>query len=239
MRTDSERYFSRDYLSHNPTWDEEHAGWKAAKIFQLISRYELQPQSLCEVGCGSGGVLAALRDYLGEGCHLTGYDIAPVLKDFWEKHGDRGIDFRLADFLESHPEEHCDILLLIDVLEHLENPLEFLRLILPRAGCFIFHIPLDLHAQGALRGTPLVLARQRTGHLHYWNKDLALAILQECGLGIRHWEYTAGTVDLPTDLWRRRLARFPRQLLFALTPDLAVRLLGGYSLLVLAHPESR
>jgi hypothetical protein len=129
--------------------------------------------------------------------------------------------------------------MLIDVIEHLENPLEFLRRSLPRASWFIFHIPLDLHAQGAIRSTPIVSARQRTGHLHYWNKDLALAMLQECGLGIRHWEYTSGTVDLPTDLWRRRLARYPRQLLFALAPDLAVRLLGGYSLLVLAHPESR
>ena len=140
-----------------------------------------------------------LRDFLGEGCRLTGYDIAPALKDFWEKHRGRGIDFRLADFLESPLEEHYDILLLIDVLEQLENPLEFLRRILPRARWFIFHIPLDLHAQGALRSTPLVLARQRTGHLHYWNKDLALAIPQECGLSIRHWEYTAGTVDLPTN----------------------------------------
>jgi SAM-dependent methyltransferase len=189
------------------------------------------------VGCGAGGILAALRGYLGDSCLLTGYDIASDLKIFWAKHAASRIDFRLADFSETSTEEHYDVLMLIDVLEHLENPLEFLRRILPRARWFIFHIPLDLHAQGVLRSTPLVLARQRTGHLHYWNKDLALAILQECSLGIRYWEYTAGTVDLPTDLWRRRLARYPRQLLFALAPDLAVRLLGGYSLLVLAHPE--
>lgn len=198
------------------------------------------PQSLCEVGCGAGGVLAGLRDYLGEGCRLIGYDIAPDLQDFWAKHAGQGIDFRLADFLESPPEEHYDVLLLIDVIEHLENPLEFLRRVLPRAGWFILHIPLDLHAQGALRSTPMVAARQRTGHLHYWNKDLALAMLEECGLKVRHWEYTAGTVDLPSASWRRRLARYPRQFWFALAPDLAVRLLGGYSLLVLAagHPES-
>jgi len=237
LKTIEERYLSGAYLGHNPSWDEAFTPWKAAKIQGLLQKYQITPQSLCEVGCGSGGVLAALRDYLGEGCHITGYDIAPALKDFWEKHGDRGIDFRLADFLESSPEEHYDILLLIDVLEHLENPLEFLRRSLPRARWFIFHIPLDLHAQGAIRSTPLGLARQRTGHLHYWNKDLALAMLQECGLGIRHWEYTAGTVDLPTYSWRRRLARYPRQLLFALAPDLAVRLLGGFSLLVLAAPR--
>jgi len=199
LNTIEERYLSGAYLAHNPSWDEAFSPWKAAKIRRLLQKYRITPQSLCEVGCGSGGVLAVLRDFLGEGCRLTGYDIAPALKDFWEKHRGRGIDFRLADFLESPLEEHYDILLLIDVLEQLENPLEFLRRILPRARWFIFHIPLDLHAQGALRSTPLVLARQRTGHLHYWNKDLALAIPQECGLSIRHWEYTAGTVDLPTN----------------------------------------
>ncbi len=229
-----DRYLTQEYLSHNPTWDEEHSGWKAAKIFQLCTRYDLQPQSVCEVGCGSGGVLAALRDYLGDGCTLFGYDIAPDLKDFWAKHARQRIDFRLADFVGSPAEEHYDVLLLIDVLEHLENPLEFLRRVLPRARWFILHIPLDLHAQGAIRSTPVMLARQRTGHLHYWNKDLALLMLKECGLQVRHWEYTAGAVDLPSASGRRRLARFLRRFVFALAPDLAARLLGGYSLLVLA-----
>ena len=129
--------------------------------------------------------------------------------------------------------------MLIDVIEHLQHPLEFLRRSLPRASWFILHIPLDLHAQGAIRSTPIVSARQRTGHLHYWNKDLALAMLRECGFGIRHWEYTSGTVDLPTDLWRRG-GLVSVEPSFALAPDSpAVRLLGGYSLLVLAHPESR
>ncbi len=235
LQTSRARYLSGAYLAHNPTWDEAFAPWKAAKIQRLLEDFRIAPRSVCEVGCGSGGILAALRGYLGDDCRLTGYDIAPDLKPFWDRQAAHAIDFRLADFSESPAAEHYDVLLLLDVLEHLENPLEFLRQALARADWFILHIPLDLHAQGALRSTPLVAARERTGHLHYWNRDLALAMLAECGLQVKHWEYTAGAVDLPTASWRRRLARYPRRALFALAPDLAVRLLGGYSLLVLAY----
>ena len=38
----------------------------------------------------------------------------------------------------------------------------------------------------------------------------------------------------PTDSLKGKTARLPRQLGFALSKDLAVRVMGGYSLLVLA-----
>jgi len=231
-----DRYISGEYLAQNPTWDEEDSPWKAAKIVKLLEKYKIAPELVAEVGCGAGGILASLRDYLGPACHLVGYDIATPLKQFWGKHAPKQIKFILGDFLENGVDDFYDVLLLIDVIEHLENPFEFLRRSLHRAGFFVLHIPIDVHASAALRNTPLLRARHQTGHLHYWNKDLILSILYDCGLQTLHWEYTAGTVELPTSLIFHKLARWPRQFLFAIAPDLAVRALGGYSLLVLAKP---
>jgi 2-polyprenyl-3-methyl-5-hydroxy-6-metoxy-1,4-benzoquinol methylase len=141
----------------------------------------------------------------------------------------------LGDFLESDPKQCYDVILLIDVLEHLENPFSMLRGILTRANLFVFHIPLNLHALGALRNSSLKRARNLTSHLHYWNKDLALAMLEGCGLEIINWEYIASAVEIPTRLWARKLMRHPRRLLFFLAPQLTFRLLGGYFLMVLAQ----
>lgn len=236
VKRSKDRYISGEYLAQNPTWDEQDSPWKAAKIARLLERYQIVPKSLCEVGCGGGGVLAALRDYIDPASLLVGYDIAPSLQEFWKKHDQKQIKFILGDFLKSGANDFYDVLLLIDVIEHLENPFEFLRRALHRANWFVLHIPIDIHASAALRSSPLLRARHKTGHLHYWSKDLALSILSDCGLQTLHWEYTAGTVELPTTLRFRQLARWPRKLFFSFAPDLAVRALGGYSLLVLAKP---
>lgn len=234
LKNAKERYISGKYLAHNPTWDEAVAPWKAEKIYRLLRQYQITPESVCEVGCGSGAILAELRHYWGPDCRLVGYDIAPSLVDFWHRYASQQLDFRLADFPVPGKSEFFEVLLIIDVLEHLENPFEFLRQALSQARWFVFHIPLDLHAQGAIRTSTLLRAHHQTGHLHYWNKDLALTLLGECGLKVIHWEYTAGSVELPTASRARRLASWPRRWLYALAPDLAVRLLGGYSLLALA-----
>lgn len=234
MKSSNELYLSGDYLLHNPSWDEDDSPWKAAKIMNLLSQHHIVPQSVCEVGCGAGRILATLRDYLGPACRLVGYDIAPVLKDFWVKYEPKQIKFILGDFLESEANDIYDILLLIDLIEHLENPFNFLRRVLGRAKWIVLHIPLELDAQKAIRHASLLKSRQQFGHLHNWNKDLALMMLRECGLEVIYWEYTGGTVELPTPLLRTKLARWPRKIFFAISSDLAVRILGGYSLLVLA-----
>jgi hypothetical protein len=45
------------------------------------------------VGCGSGGILAGLRNYFGSSCRLVGYDITPSVQGFWNKAGDKNMTF--------------------------------------------------------------------------------------------------------------------------------------------------
>ncbi|WP_322596944.1 hypothetical protein [Bradyrhizobium sp. SEMIA] len=73
------------------------------------------------------------------------------------------------------------------------------------------------------------------GHIHYFFKQSALATLEDCGYTIVDHCYTASRLELPNQALTSRLMRLPRRLLFAAEPDLAVRLLGGYSLLVVAR----
>jgi len=76
----------------------------------------------------------------------------------------------------------------------------------------------------------------RVGHLHYFSKDTALAVLQETGFRIVGHRYTPSGIERPKST-RSRIAALPRRLAFKINPDLAVRVLGGYSLLVLVSPE--
>jgi hypothetical protein len=71
------------------------------------------------------------------------------------------------------------------------------------------------------------------GHLHHFTKETALAALEDCGYQIIDYFYTGGTVDLPSRTIKTKLAKLPRKLFFKINQDLAVRTVGGYSLMVL------
>jgi hypothetical protein len=143
------------------------------------------------------------------------------------------LTFKLEDLLEENG-EYFDIALAVDVFEHVENYFGFLRRLKAKAEYKIFHIPLDLSVQTVLRASPIIKWRRSVGHIHYFTKETALETLKDTGYEILDYFYTAGSLELPNRGWKTNVLKIPRKIAFAANKDLAVRLLGGYSLLVLA-----
>lgn len=95
-----------------------------------------------------------------------------------------------------------------------------------------FLIPLDMFALGIMVDHP-AKTHALHGHLHYFSKSTALESLEDSGYEIVDWFYAKLGWERPVH-GGHRLLKYPRRLLFALAPDMAVRLLGGCSLVVLA-----
>ena len=57
-------YTSGEYAAKNPTYHVEDSAWKAHQILKIIQRNNLQPLSICEVGCGAGEILRQLQSNL-------------------------------------------------------------------------------------------------------------------------------------------------------------------------------
>ncbi len=225
-------YLSGEYLEKNPTWDDEDSEWQAGKVLDIIRANQLRFQSIADVGCGVGGVLASLSRAL-PGTRLYGYEVSPDAGGFWKQYEEMDIDFLVGDFLQESTKKF-EAVLLLDVFEHVPNPFEFLTALLGRSEYYIFNIPLDLSSISVARETPLLRVREKVGHIHYCTKNLALALLKECGYDIIDWSYTGASFSAPQSTWKGRLARIPRRLFFSLNRDLGVRLLGGDTLMVLA-----
>ena len=66
-------------------------------------------------------------------------------------------------------------------------------------------------------------------------KETAIATLVDSGYEIIDFFYTAGSLDLPRKTFKSKMAVFPRKLMYKLNKDMAVRVLGGFSLLVLTN----
>lgn len=233
----ADRYADGRYLDDNPGWHEEDSPWKAQQIAALLQRQGLVPRSVCEIGCGAGGILQSLQTRLGPGTSFDGYEISPQAWELCRRKAAPGLRFHHADLLASDPgtAPRFDLMLVIDVFEHVEDAIGFLRRLRGRATHTVFHIPLDLSVQTVLRATPLARVREQVGHLHFYTRETALATLREAGWTVLAQDYTAWSLELPPRGWKDALGRLPRRLAYALHRDLAVRLLGGFSLIVLAQ----
>jgi hypothetical protein len=223
-------YRNGQYLAAHPNWHAEDSTWKAAHILQMFRRNRLTPETVCEIGCGAGEILKQLQEKMDPECSFRGYEVSPQAFELCKEKENESLHFLLNARLDTD----FDVLLIIDVVEHIEDFFGFLRSISEKGDYKIFHIPLDLSAQGLLQEFPMKVRRE-LGHLHYFTKETALESLRECGYQVLDFFYTAGMVDLPATSWKREMAKLPRRVLFPLHRDWAVRLMGGYSLLVLAR----
>jgi 2-polyprenyl-3-methyl-5-hydroxy-6-metoxy-1,4-benzoquinol methylase len=226
-------YRDGSYAAANPGCGEQNTVWKAGQIMRMIERANLKPRTVCEIGCGSGGVLKELHRLMPESVQFTGLEPMPEAFARCLPKTDDRLTFRneTADRLT----EDYDLVLVLDVFEHVEDYLGFLRSLQPAGRDFIFHIPLDMTAQMVLRDEPIMRVRRDVGHLHYFSKNTALATLRHSGYEVADWFYS----DMRGSAYqnfRTRLWRLPRRLLMKLRPDFAVRLLGGNPMTVLARP---
>ena len=226
-------YVDGGYLEKNPGWHVEESAWKAQQIDRMLKRHHLEPAIICEVGCGAGEVLKRLQDKMDDSCELWGYDISPQALELCAPKANERLHYKLAD-IRQEQDVFTDLLLLMDVIEHLEDYFSFLRALQPKSHYKILHIPLDLSAQTVLRYRGLLHVREAYGHIHYFTKEAALRMLQDIGYEVLDYFYTARSIELPTELPGRRVLGLARKLLFTINQDLAAHVLGGFSVLVLA-----
>ncbi|HEX3096990.1 MAG TPA: class I SAM-dependent methyltransferase [Usitatibacter sp.] len=176
-------YTDGTYLARNPAWHSADSGWKADRVARILERHGIVPKTVCEVGCGAGGVIAGVAQrWPGARCVD---DVSPHAWALSSRKSAHGLEYRLGDALAEA--ERFDVALAIDVVEHVEDSPGFLRRLRPKAAHTVFHIPPELSA-----------------------------------------------TELGRYGWKSRLLNGPRRALFAIDPDAAARLLGGYSVLVLA-----
>lgn len=230
-------YNNYEYLSTNPTWHAEHSYSKAADIHRLLVDNKISFATLAEVGCGAGGILANISDMFAGDKRYYGFEPSVQAFELCMKHDKDNVEYHCCN-LSEFAHESFDVLLCIDVIEHVEDYFSFLRMIRDRAMHHVFRIPLEITVQGILRDS-LMLGRRGAGHLHYFTKETAIASLKDAGYEIIDARYSNPIVKLSEEKLIRKLVILLRRMLFRINRDFAVRLLGGWSLLVLARPASR
>lgn len=162
------------------------------------ARLEIAPllpdpvKSVLEIGCGVGNTLEWLRDSIGVK-RCVGVEINALAAS---RARDKGISTQHANVEKEALQfegEQFDLLLCLDVLEHLTDPWRTLKLLvahLKPGGCLIASIPNVAHVSVLL---PLILHNKWTyedsgildrTHLRFFTRDSAVELLELSGLKI-------------------------------------------------------
>ena len=237
MYNSSDQFYTEGgYYQSNPDWHQEGSKFKAELVLEFIKKFQLPTGLVVEVGCGAGEILAGLVKNLPAASVLKGYDISPQAIQIAAKKSTPQLSFYLDDYTLLK-EEKADLVLVMDVAEHVDDVYSFLRRLRNKGNYFIFHIPLDMSCRTLLK--PHVLLQQRTsvGHIHYFTEETAVWMLRDVGFNLEYFIYTKPDVDLiKPRSFKQWLKKILRKFSYSVNEKLSVKLWGGYSMLILAKP---
>jgi SAM-dependent methyltransferase len=213
------------------TWHLEDSPFKAKQVVRILARHpEVQPNTICEIGCGAGGILAELQKVLPGSTTFTGYEISPQAHAISARFSNAQCQYVLGDAF-ADPSMY-DLVLVMDVVEHVEDCFSFLRRTKQKGRWKLYHIPLDTHASATLRG---VNGWDSVGHIHLFTIETALKSVEHTGHRVVDWTLTDGALATPIKKFRTRIMNLVRLPLAKLSAKLAARLIGGYSILILTE----
>jgi len=168
-----------------------------------------------EVGCGQGGTLAWLKDS-GIAGRTTGIELDAASAAAARRYVDHLIEGDAEAAIDSLPAESLDLVLCLDVLEHLVDPwraMARLTRALRPGGSVIISVPNVRHYSVAL---PLLWSGRwqyehagildRT-HLRFFTRASARALLSGAGLECAGGIDTGLEVTRKRELWKPLLAR--------------------------------
>ena len=229
----NEFYTGGGYLQNNPTWHAEDAMMKASVINGLITKHKLDSVNVVEIGCGAGANLVELGKLNPAIQVLKGFDISPQAISIAKPFENTRLSFYCEDFFLTDTAKP-DVLLMIDVLEHVEDYIGFLQNLKERSNHFIFHIPLDLSCRTILKPHVLYQQRRSVGHIHYFSKEIIEWALEDAGYQVLDQVYTKPAIDTGAVKSLKGYAKkHLRNFSFFLNPHWSAKNWGGYSIMFL------
>ena len=93
----------------------------STRVFELVAHLLPHVGTYVDYGCGTGGLIAEMRDHLSQGSTIVGIDASPVRVDACRSDfaHDRRTQFHVADLLDQLPDVRADLATMTAVLHWL------------------------------------------------------------------------------------------------------------------------
>ena len=197
-------YTSNYYLEKNPSLHEEETSWKIKKIKPLVDqflvRFNEKKLRLLDVGGGTGKILKEISEYIEKKHKIKvekyALDLTPKILELQRKNNSSLRKALNEDISHtSLKKKEIDLVLMIDVLEHIPNPKRALKELNRISDYVIFKVPLEKNLIMILANF-LTLGKvrkkiiQRLGHINVYNLRILNKQLENNGFYIISSNYT-------------------------------------------------
>jgi len=172
-------YFTgrKDFFANSDYSQERDKALKSGSVTgyrELVSCVEIKTKVILEIGCGSGSLLCALKPH--QPAELIGIDVAKSPIEYGLNQ--YGLDLRQQALDEADfPSGSFDLVLMIDVIEHIERLSDFIQKVhrILRPGGEVFIVTPNFTSLWWSKGDWISL-RKDFDHLHYLSK-ISLEVL--------------------------------------------------------------
>ncbi len=172
------------------TAQKEFFDWRWSDILRVINRYFKEADhsdlSLFDLGCGFSQALLFFRE---QGFEVAGMEVAPEAVEYGRE---RGIDVVQggADRIPDLKGRRHDVVLMMDVLEHLREPAQTLAAVrdhlLNPKGLLVLDVPNDFNEFQLAADELLDLGQWWVvppNHINYFSPESLKRLVSECGYG--------------------------------------------------------
>ena len=229
-----QNYNNGKYLKQNSTWHEEYSPYKAKFCFDILENNKIKFSEVVDVGCGAGLVTELFLESYPL-AKITGYDFSHNASRRWLSRKINS-NFQLKNNNYNRDDTN-DLILCLDVFEHVEDYMGFLKNLSNKSKFYVFNIPLDMNAMKIIFG--LKYAREEVEHLHYFNKYTALETFKDTGYEIIDFKLSIAFLKIPPRNIRQLLILPFRILTLIFGSKFAALIFGGISLVVLVKGNNR
>ncbi|HAO93198.1 MAG: hypothetical protein A2X99_02630 [Deltaproteobacteria bacterium GWB2_55_19] len=230
-------FHRKDYTSINTTLHVEDSPWKIEKVRKLIGK-RLSPRVICDIGCGAGLIAKGMAEAYPDAL-VIGLDISIDMLKAARRNTPE------AEFVNARIEAlpigagMADIIMLMDVLEHLEDPGKVLGALSQIARHLIIKVPLEdslwYWANDKTGRYTREENRRKLGHIQYFKMSSLTRLLNNAGFEVVAYEIISQNVDNPDNPHISKLGKVinpVRVLAYKVSKRLFARVFNGSVILL-------
>ena len=222
--------YNVEYIKKNPTLHIEDAQIKFKELKQELSKLN-EIKSILDVGCGAGVLTKMIADFLKPE-QVLGVDISKTMIDTANKlNTSKNIEYKSIDIYKFNNSNKYDLVACADIIEHVEDDIEFLRILSKFSDKIIIRVPMEDSIFNYLFkklgiSDELEKTEVQYGHIHHYNTESFFNLVKKAGLEVE--SHTLFRINKPRTWWVNEIIRKISNIVCLFSINFGVKLGGGF-----------